>query len=88
MLWKKTTPFNGSGFCTLTHTNAFLSSLNSLSSTSSGSVLTFSTSQALDLSTEKKTCLQAPEQGLFYKLLQLTFVPKDIVTAQLSVIWE
>ena len=32
-------------------TNSFLSSLNSLSSNSSGSVLTFSTSQALDLST-------------------------------------
>ena len=32
-------------------TNSFLSSLNSLSSNSSGSVLTFSTSHALDLST-------------------------------------
>ena len=32
-------------------TNSFLSSLNSSSSNSSGSVLTFSTSQALDLST-------------------------------------
>jgi hypothetical protein len=32
-------------------TNSFLSSLNSLSSNSSGSVLTFSISQALDLST-------------------------------------
>jgi hypothetical protein len=36
----------------------------------------------------KKTCLQAPEQGLFYKVLQFTFVRKDIVTPQLSLIWE
>jgi hypothetical protein len=36
----------------------------------------------------KNTCLQAPEQGLFYKVLQFTFVTKDIVTAQLSLSWE
>jgi hypothetical protein len=32
--------------------------------------------------------LQATEQGLFYKVLQFTFVIKDNVTAQLSLSWE
>jgi hypothetical protein len=110
MLWKKTTPNNGSGFfkilplkmMSLRRTikalndqgegerermlffvflklfifNLFRLSFNFFNITSIGFV------------NIKKTCMQAPEQGLFYKVLQFTFVPKDIVTAQLSLIWE
>ena len=104
MFWKKTTPNDGSGFCqnVIFEDDEFKEDNKALNDQGECErELMLFCLQPLQAQFElfqhhkhwicqhkKKTCLQAPEQVLFYKVLQFTFVPKDIVTAQLSHSWE
>ena len=109
MVWKKTTPNEGSGFCpNVTFEDDEFKDNKALKDHGEGKrelvlifvflklfifnlfrlSFNFFNITIIGLVNIKKTCLQAPGQGLLYKVLQFTFVPKDIVTAQLSLIWE
>ena len=102
MVWKKTTPNDGSGFCpnVIFEDDEFKEDNKALHDQGECErELMLFCLQPLQAQFELfqhhsigfvniKKCVQAPEQGLFYKVLQFTFVPKEIVTAQLNLSWE
>jgi hypothetical protein len=121
MFRKKTTPNDGSGFCTLKHRpvkpirtkigsgfcpnvtfeedefkednkasndqcffvflKLFIFNLSRLS-------FNFLNITSIGFVNIKKHVCRHQSKGYFYKMLQFTFLPNDIVTGQLSLIWE